>query len=97
MIDKVVKSGKQVSSESENVSAAAEEQSASLTQVSRTTQTLAEQADELQDMISEFNIGEDVAHHSTTGRNTVDTPPQVSADGGSTITDSTDNSASNGE
>lgn len=92
MIDKIVESGKQVSSESENVSAAAEEQSASLTQVSHTTQGLAEQADELQEMVSEFNVSEDTAHHSLISRSTVETSRQVSADGGSSVSDSVDHS-----
>lgn len=44
------------SSESDTVSAAAEEQTASLTQVAQSAQTLAEQADSLQERLDTFTI-----------------------------------------
>jgi methyl-accepting chemotaxis protein len=80
MIDEVADAAEQVSGESGNVSAAAEEQTSSLTQVAQNTQTLANQADELQGLLSEFRIRDAATaspgHTSKTG-------PAASTDGGS--------------
>lgn len=58
MIDKVADAAEQVSTESDNVSAAAEEQTSSLTQVSQSAQTLVEQADELQTQLATFTVSQ---------------------------------------
>jgi methyl-accepting chemotaxis protein len=82
MVDMVARSANQVSSESTNVSAAAEEQASSLTQVSQTTQTLTEQADELQELIAGFSTGTNAAQRGKIGRGATGHSPQASADGG---------------
>jgi methyl-accepting chemotaxis protein len=92
MVDEVLRSADRISSESENVSAAAEEQASSLTQVSRTTKTLAERADELQDMASEFATSANVTRHGTTGE-AAERSPRTSADGGTGTLDGDRNSA----
>lgn len=78
MVDEVAGAADQVSDESENVSAAAEEQAASLTQVARNTQTLAERADELQTLLAEFTVRRD----ETSVDSAAGTMTSVSADGG---------------
>ena len=97
MIDTIVQSADQVSSESENVSAAAEEQTSSLTQVSQTARTLTQQADELQDMLSEFTISENTAHHGPTGGEPSTRSPQASADGGTGMFETDSDSRVNDE
>ncbi|WP_054519639.1 methyl-accepting chemotaxis protein [Halanaeroarchaeum sulfurireducens] len=57
MIDEVADSAEQVNGESATVSAAAEEQTASLSEIAGSAQTLAEQTDELQDLLDQFEIG----------------------------------------
>ena len=56
MVDEVADAAEQINSESENVSAAAEEQASSLTEVAQSSQTLANQADELQQLLSQFTL-----------------------------------------
>jgi len=79
MIDEVADAAEQVSAESGNVSAAAQQQTSSLTQVAQSTQTLADQAAELQEQLSEFTIRETAAEPAT-HRSKPD--PTASADGG---------------
>ena len=82
MIDEVAESAQQVSAESDTVSAAAEEPTPSLTQVSSSAQTLADQAAQLQDLLSQFAL-EDGTVDPTSTADTGPGPP--SDDGGSRI------------
>lgn len=56
MLDEVASAAEQVSAESANVSAAAQEQTSSLTEVSESAQTLATQAEELHELLAQFEI-----------------------------------------
>lgn len=59
MIDQVTEAAQQVSSESDNVSAAAEEQTSSMAQVANHAETLADRADELRTELAQFTIDVD--------------------------------------
>jgi len=77
MVDEVAEAAQQVSAESDTVSAAAEEQTSSLTQVAQSAETLVDKADELQDQLAQFRIGQTDMMGQSAG------PAQsVSADGG---------------
>ncbi|MFB6079588.1 MAG: methyl-accepting chemotaxis protein [Haloferacaceae archaeon] len=57
MVEEVASISQQTTAESQSVSAAAEEQTASITEVSGTVGSLAERAEELTDLLAEFDVG----------------------------------------
>jgi hypothetical protein len=87
MIDEVADATEQVSSESGNVSAAAQQQASSLTKISQNTQTLSDQADDLQEMLSQFTINEEAVKGAEKDAVAQQASVQAGFDGGSSPRD----------
>ena len=80
MVEKVVEISRTTAEEVEGVSAAAEEQASSMSQVSSNVESLTEQAEQLQSHLSKFEVGGAGSGPGTAGP--ASTPDVVMGDGG---------------